>query len=221
MVAPVLDRLNRLGICIGPSDHGKSTVVRGEVVGHLDSHPRALAFVHDPHGEYAKSPRDRGICREYESADAAREALARNLRDLPRGFAIRGSSSAVRDLAVEVGKRHNTKHAVAVPILQADDESSLLDSSTKTNISKEDLDLCSNRGHYGIYKLLNAQSVKAVTEAWFSNASDVWIFSQANEDDARELEKRLNLKKGRLLSSSIMDAPPFKFFHWRRGKGLL
>lgn len=217
----VAGTLNRLGILCGPSEYGKSTVLRGEVVDHLASHPRALAFVHDPHGEYVKTVKDRGICLEYESADAAREALARNRRDLPRGFAIRGSSSAVRDLAMEIGKRHNRKDAVEVPIVQADDESSLIDSSSKTSITKEDLDLVSNRRHYGIYKVLNVQSVRALTEAWFSNATDVWIYSQANEDDARELERRLNLGKGRLLGSRIMNAPPFRFFHWRRGAGLL
>jgi hypothetical protein len=212
----VFVKLNRLGICVGPSEHGKSTIVRGEVLAHLTEHKRGLAFVHDPHGEYVGD-----ICRGYASPEAARAALETNAPNLPRGFSIRGSSSAVRDLAVEIGKRRNSKDAVAVPIVQADDESSLLDSSSKTYITPEDLDLCSNRRHYGIYKILNVQSVRALTEAWFSNATDVWIFSQANNDDARELENRLGLPRGRIGGSRIMNAPKFKFLHWRRGEGVI
>jgi hypothetical protein len=209
-------KLNKLGILVGPSEYGKSTIVRGEVVTHLASHPRSVAFVHDPHGEYAPD-----LCTSYESPDAARAALQAMRPGLSRGFSVRGKSSQVRDLAIEVGKRSNKKDNVRVPVLLAHDESSLMNSSGKTHMSDEDLDLCSNRRHYGVYALLNVQTVRALTEGWFSNATDVWILSQQNEDDARELEKRIGLGKGMLMRSRIWKAPPFKFLHWRRGEGMV
>lgn len=209
-------RLNMLGIVCGPSDYGKSTILRGVVLDHLQSHRRARAFVQDPHGEYED------MARTYASASEARAALATDPRT-PRGFSIRDAWSSVRDLAMEVGRNagNSKKGGVHVPVLAAADESSLMDSSSKTNMSREDIDVVSNRVHYGVALLLNVQAVKNLTEGWYQNATHVWIFSQSNDDDARELERRLGIDKGTLRRSKVWRAPPFIYALWRRGEGLV
>ncbi len=202
--------LNSLTIVVGPAEYGKSTIVRGKVLQHLRSHERGVAFVHDPHGQFSD------MCAPYKDAAAVRAALASPR--FYRGFSVGGSSSDVRALALELGERWNKSDNVRVPILWANDESSLMDSSSKNHMSAEDLAVCSNRRHWGIAPVLNVQSVTNLTRGWYEQATEVYVLSQVSEDRARLLEEYLGLRRGAM--ASIMGAPKFQYLHWLRGVGL-
>lgn len=209
--------LNRVTILLGPSEYGKSTIIRTLALEHLNSHPRALALIHDPHWDFDD------VGKKYKTAAEVRAAYqASRVEGGPvfaRGAAVRGSSSELRDLAVEMGERSNTKDRVTTPIFFAVDETSLMDGSSKTYAEKADLALLSNRRHYGIHVAMGVQEVTNLTAVWFKQATEVYILSQGTIEAVRELEKRIGLPKGKL--DRTLNAPRFKFLTWRRGEGLV
>lgn len=209
--------LNRVTLLVGGAGFGKSTVVRELALAHLRAHPRALALVHDPHSGM------RDFCQTYESAAAVRAAYEASTKPggpvFHRGSSIRGSSTEVRDLAVEVGARANTMDKVTVPILYGCEETTLMDSSSKTYAERGDLAMLGNRRHLGIHIVMGVQTVEGLTEAWYGQATEVLIFSLVSTAKALELEKRIGLEKGEL--APMVRAGKFRYLLWRLGEGLV
>ncbi len=208
---------NRLAVVVGPAEYGKTTFVRKLVREHLTQHPTGLVLAHDPHGSVG-----RGFCERYADASDVRRALesgGTSERKLVRGFAMGGSSSEVRALAVELGKRWNSERGVRVPVLQVEDESSLGDGSTANHVTPDDRALASNRRHWGVGLVMNVQSPSGVHLMWYEQATDVVMFCLSNEERVRTMERTLGLSKGVL--APLQHAPKFHYVHWRRGEGLL
>lgn len=204
--------LDRSTMIVGLPKHGKTTIARRIALEHLREFPSGLAFVHDQQEQFVPD-----LTRMYEDAAEWRKAQAKK-EPLPRGASFRCGSSEVRDLAVEIGRRHNRDKNVKVPILLVYDESSLMDTSGSTHMDKKDFQVFALRRHWGIHAVLNTQKVSNLMDGFYEQAVDVFVFNQ-NAENAALLEKRLSLAKGALAST--VNAPKFRFVHCRQGEGVV
>ena len=207
--------LDKAVIVIGPPKHGKTTIARGLVLEHLTAYATGFALVHDPNRQLRS-------CRRYESVAQFRAACAAAVRDkkpIPRGASFGGKASELSAFARELGQLHNSDTNVQVPILLVYDESSLMDTSGSTHISDVDLEINANRRHWGIAPVYNLQRPTALTEAFYTMATDVYVFSQPGARKTRTLEEYLGLGDGRL--DGLVGRPKFVHVHWKQGEGLV
>jgi len=207
---------NSATVIVGPPQYGKTTIARDVALAFLREHPKGLVMAHDPNRQF------RDFCRTYETAADWRAKLARaasKSEPFARGASIGGSAAELAQVAIELGRRWNTADRVRVPLLLVYDESSLLETSGSSHIGQADTQLLSNRRHWGIGPIYNVQRPTALTEAFYSMATDVYILAQPSERRTGVLEEYLGLKGGAL--SSLVGAPKFRFAHWRAGEGLV
>ena len=207
---------NFSAIVVGPPQAGKTTIVRSIVMEHLTTHGTGLALVHDPNRQF------RDVCATYDTVDEWRKAITEAgaaQKPFPRGASIGGSTSALTQAAIELGKARNRAGAVRVPILLAYDESSLMDSSGPTHLAGLDTQLLSNRRHWGIGTVYNVQRVTALTEGFYSMATDVYVLTQPSETRTQKIEEYIGLPAGSLRS--LVGAPRYRYAHWTAEKGLV
>lgn len=207
---------NHAVVVVGPPQYGKTTIARAEAVAHLRAHAAGLVLAHDPNRQF------RDFCRVYESAADWRAALDRAQRKrepFARGASIGGSAAELTRTAIELGRARNAAGAVRVPILLVYDESSLMETSGGSWMGKDETQLLSNRRHWGIAPLYNVQRPTALTEAFYSMATDVYVFAQPSERRTEVIEEYLGLPRGALRS--LVGAPRYQFAHWRAGEGLV
>jgi hypothetical protein len=211
-------QIDQMVIVIGPPKHGKTTLVRGLVIEHLTKYPEGIALVQDTNGDQFAD-----ICKTYDSVDEYRAAVlssATTKTKLPRGSSFRGRcSSAIRDLAVEIGKAYNAADSVRVPIMLAYDEASMMESSGSTFVDADDMEMIAQRRHRGIAPIFNCQHSSILTDAFYGCATDVVLFGQPSADRAAKLEVKLGLAKGAL--TRMVGAPKFVYAHWKQGEGLV
>lgn len=204
------------GLVIGPPKSGKTTKLRSLVDEHLRAHPTGLALVHDPNLQF------QDLCATYEDVHAWRRALAEHEKTktpFPRGAAVAGDWSELRDMAIAIGRARNRADRVRVPILLACDESSLMADSGRSHIEKAELQLLSMRRHWGIGPVYNAQQATSLVDAFYALSTHVFAFRQVSEKETRKLEERFGLPEGRL--ASLVTAPKFHYVELRAGEGLV
>lgn len=209
-------KFNFCAIIIGPPEHGKTSALRSLVREHLGAHETGLALVHDPNRQL------RDICAVYEDAAAWRrafDAACKSGEPFPRGASIGGKAEHVRDEAIALGKARNESDNVRIPILLAMDESSLMGTSSAHHLGDEDRELLSNRRHWGIGPVYNAQTVTGLHESFFTLATVVIVFAQQSERETEKLELRIGVPEG--SSRGLVNAPPFRFLRFERGKGFV
>lgn len=210
-----MNDFNYSAIVVGPPQAGKTTIVRSIVNEHLKAHPTGYALVHDPNRQF------RDICATYDDVAQWRKALDANgpEKPFPRGASLGGSATSLTEAAIEIGRARNTAGNVRVPILVAYDESSLMESSGPTHLATLDTQLLSNRRHWGIGTVYNVQRATALTEGFYSMATDVYILTQPSETRTAKLEEYLGLAPGSLRE--LVGAPRYKFKHWTAERGLV
>lgn len=207
---------NSAGVVLGPPQCGKTTVVLQRAYKHLTTYPTGLVLAHDPNRQF------RELCVMYEDATAYRRAFERacgTREPFPRGASIGGEADDVRELAIDIGRGINTAGNVRVPIQLPYDESSLLASSGSTHTGKRERALLSNRRHWGIEPIYNAQTAAALEAAFFALSTFVIMFRQTSERETAKLEERLGLRPGALRF--LVDAKRFAHKLWEAGKGLV
>ncbi len=207
---------NKAVVIVGPPQYGKTTIARTEAIEHLAKHPKGLVLAHDPNRQF------RDFCAVYETAAEWRAAMTRAASKgtpFARGASIGGSSAELTKVAIELGRRWNTADRVRVPIFLVYDESSLLEGSGSSHIGQQETQLLSNRRHWGIAPLYNVQRPTALTEAFYSMATDVYVLAQPGEGRTKVIEDYLGLRAGSL--SHLVGARKFCFSHWRAGEGLV
>jgi len=207
---------NFAAVVVGPPQAGKTTIVRGLVIEHLQRYPTGLALVHDPNRQF------RDICQTWETADAWRAAIAAaaaKKAPFPAGASIGGAASDLTKVAIELGRARNTAGNVRIPILLAYDESSLMGTSGTSYIGELDTQLLSNRRHWGIGPVYNVQRPTALTEAFYSMATDVYILTQPSPRRTAVIEEYLGLPPDAL--AELVGAERFRYRHWQAGKGLV
>jgi len=207
---------NKAVVIVGPPQYGKTTIARAEAVAHLRAHPTGLVLAHDPNRQF------RDFCAVFEDAAEWRRKAgeaASKRRPFPRGASIGGSAAELTRVAVEIGRARNQAGAVRVPIFLVYDESSLMETSGSSFMGKEETQLLSNRRHWGIAPLYNVQRPTALTEAFYSMATDVYVLAQPSETRTEKLEEYLGLARGSMRS--LVGAQKFRYLHWRAGEGLV
>lgn len=207
---------NFAAVIVGPPQSGKTTIVRKLVLDHLAAHPDNLALVHDPNRQF------RDLCAVYETAKDWRAAISKagvGVASFPHGASVGGSASELTAAAIEIGRAHNRAGAIRVPILLAYDESSLMGSSGPTHLGDQDTQLLSNRRHWGIGPVYNVQRVTALTEGFYTMATDVYVLTQPSESRTEKIEEYIGLPKGALRE--LVGAPRYKYKHWTAEKGLV
>ena len=208
--------LDQAVIVIGPPKHGKTTIGRELVKAHLEKYPTGIALVHDTNRQFTD------LCRWTGSVAACRAnvtAARREKKPIARGWAFGGESTPVSELAAELGQLHNRADDVRVPILLVYDETSMMESSGSTHIAQIDLRINANRRHWGIAPVYNLQRPTALTEAFYTMSTDVYVFAQPSERRTRVLEEYLGLADGRL--ARLVGAGKYTHAHWRQGEGLV
>lgn len=209
-------KFNKATVIVGPPQYGKTTIARTEAVEHLAAHRMGLVLAHDPNRQF------RDFCAVYETADewlSKMTAAASKRVPFPRGASVGGSAAELARVAIELGRRWNDSDNVRVPMLLVYDESSLLEGSGSSHIGQQETQLLSNRRHWGIGPLYNVQRPTALTEAFYSMATDVYVLAQPSERRTGVLEEYLGLRPGSL--AHLVGAAKFKFAHWRAGEGLV
>lgn len=212
----MIEDFNKAVVVVGPPQYGKTTKAIDQAVEHLRAYPTGLVLAHDPNRQF------RSFCGVYETVSDWRRALdqaARTKTEIPRGSSVGGSAADVTRAAVELGKARNVAGKVRVPIFLVFDESSLMETSGGSFMGKEETQLLSNRRHWGIAPLYNVQRPTALTEAFYSMSTDVFIFGQPSERRTAILEEYLGLRAGVL--AWLVGAPKFTYAHWRAGEGLV
>lgn len=204
---------NFASVIVGPPQMGKTTIARTLVRDHLAA--GGWAFVHDPNRQF------RDMCAVYDDAAAWRAAAAAAGKEtpFPRGASLGGKATDVTQLAVDIGRAHNTADNIRVPIMLVYDESSLMGSSGGSYVGELDNALLSNRRHWGVGPVYNVQRPTALTEGFYNLATDVFILAQSSDRRTRVLEEYLGLPDGAL--DALVGAEPFTFRHWKAGKGLV
>ena len=201
-------------LVIGPPKHGKTSILHDVCERHLTSYPTGVALVHDVNRQFVD------LCARYENvADyrgkANKAALAGE--PFPRGASFGCDTSEIAELALELGVLHNEDTRVTVPILLIYDETSLMETSGSTWVSKLDLKIIANRRHRGIHPAYNLQRHAGLMDAFFELATDVCILSQVSDENTRALEKKIGMKPGAL--ARLVGAPKYTYVHWRQGEG--
>jgi hypothetical protein len=209
--------IDQATIVVGLPKHGKSTIARREALQWLETYPTGIVLAHDKHGELAGD-----ICAPYRSVDDWRKAHA--AEQAPGGASFRCASSDVIKLAIELGERFNAAKDVRLPMKVMIEESSLANTSGPTHMDSIDVEMFSNRRHYGIAPYYNVQRQSALMRAFYEQATDVYIFAQTARN-ARELEDKLSLPEG-ALDATITEpplrvCPKYRCLHWRQGEGLV
>lgn len=211
MSHPGNTELDQATIVVGLPKHGKTTIARSEALAHLQAYPTGLVLAHDANEQLAPD-----ITRMHETIADWRAAAATAKHT--RGASFACSSDEVARLAVELGKRHNRAKHVKVPIKLIFDETSLMATSGSTYMDKLDFQVFANRRHWGLAPLINVQRQSSLMAAFYELATDVYVFA-LNEESARELERKLSLSKGAL--QPIVNAPKYRYLHWKQGEGLV
>ena len=200
------------GIVCGPPKRGKTSLA-AEVVSEALA-DGVLVLAHDPKRQF------RGLCAEYENADAWREAArkaAAAKAPMPLGASIGGSAADVTALAMELGKRFNDVRRARVRILLVFDEGSLLGTSGSSWIGATDNELLGTRRHLGIAMLFLVQRPSMLTTAFWEMATDAYLFLIA-EKRLDGLTETIHLPQGALAAVSRL--PPFKYVHISIGDGI-
>ncbi len=203
-------------VIVGLPKYGKTTIAKHEVEKHLRAYPTGIALVHDPNAQFDD------LCATFESVDAWRAAAtkaAAEQQPFPRGAAFTCAASAVAALAIELGKQHNKAKDVRLPIKLVYDETSMMDTSGPTHMDQLDTMILANRRHWGIAPVFNVQRVTALTEAFYSQATDVIIFAQPSQTRTRKLEDYLGLREGTL--DPLVGGPKYQHVRFRQGEGLV
>ena len=214
--APAAEFFDRMTVIVGLPRHGKTTIARDEASGLLREFPTSIVLAHDPNAQF------RDFCAVYDTVDeyrAKRDAATAKRLPFPRGASIRNDAKAVRDEAIRIGRDRNIDVNVRVPVKLSYDEGSLAKSSGGSWMNEVDEALLSNRAHWGIWVTYNIQKPTALTEAFYTMARDVYVFSMPSRRRTAVLEDYLGLKEGAL--DELVGAPKFKYKHWRSGVGLL
>jgi hypothetical protein len=209
--------LDAATLLCGLPKHGKTTRARELALSHLQTFPTGRVFVHDKHEQFAPD-----LCALYATPDewrAKAAAAAAEGKPFPRGASFwRCKASDVTRLVIELGEKHNRMKDVRVPMMCVYDETSLMDTSGPTHMDAIDMELFSNRRHYGVHPIYNVQRPGGVVESFFTQSTEVAIFAQPSDDWVKTLEHRLAGTKGRL--EALLNAPKFKYAKWRMGEGL-
>ncbi len=197
---------------------GKTTVARKLVDDFLKTYPTGRVFVQDVHRNYLD------YCTMYETVDAWRAAFAaaeKAKKSIPRGaaFGVDVDASKITELVISLGKHWNRGDVLRVPIMAVYDESSAMDTSGPTHMDKLDTLLFSNRSHWGIVPLYNAQRPGALMEGMWAQCTDVFIFGQPSQKWTRRMEENLGLAEGTL--DKLIAAPKHFYLHWRSGEGIV
>lgn len=213
------ESFNRAVVVVGPSEYGKSTIAREEVKYHLERYPTGRVFVHDCNVQFGD------LCAVYETyADYERayNAAVASRKPFPRGASIAGSAAELTARVTELGKRHNRADDTKVPILLVYDESSLMGTSGSTHMGQIDVELLSNRRHWGIAPVYNVQFPSAITRGFYDRATHVYMFAQTSEDDTDTLERNLGLAASSPgCLRELIGAPQYRYKLWRKGRGLV
>jgi len=207
---------NEMVIVVGLPGHGKTTLVRGETLAHLNNYPTGIALVHDVNRQF------RDMCACYENVAEYRKAAAAAAaakKPFPRGASIGGDASALIEFALELGRFHNSAGNVRLPIELAFDETSLMDESHTTHVPQLENMMVSNRRHLGIKPIYNVQRPTQLTEGFYSQATTVYILAQNSARRTRILEEYLGLPDNALLP--LVGAGKYKYVMWRSGEGLV
>lgn len=211
-----MSELDQAAIVVGLPKHGKTTIARMLVKEHLEKWGSGIAIVQDYNRQFGD------LCARYETVEAFRAAATKarkEKRALPRGAAFGCKSSALAELARELGRLHNRDTDVRVPIMLVYDEASLMDTSGSTHISDIDEEINANRRHMGIAPVYNIQRPTALTEAFYTTATDVYVFSMPSAKRTSKLEELLGLADDRL--APLVGKPKFVHVHWKQGEGLV
>lgn len=201
-----------MGIACGPPKMGKSSLAAEVVRSMLESGVVVLA--HDPKKQY------RGLCAEYENADAWREAArkaAASKTPMPLGASIGGKAADVTALAMELGKRFNDVRRVRVKMCLVFDEGSVLGSSGSSWIGAEDNELLATRRHLGIGLLFLIQRPSMLTTAFWEMATDAYLFRVAGKR-LDGLTETIHLPEGAL--APVANLPPFRYVRVSIGDGI-
>lgn len=207
-----MSELDQATIVVGLPKHGKTTIARKLSKSFLEEHPTGIVLAHDPHEQLVPD-----LTRPYATIDEWRKTIATS-PTAPRGASFRCASSEVVKLAIELGERHNRAKDVKLPIKVVLEEASLMDTSGSTHMDKQDFRLFANRRHWGLAPYFNVQRQSSLMVAFYEQATDVFLFAQT-EDNARDLERKLSLPRGAL--DSIVNAPKYRYLHWRQGEGIV
>lgn len=210
------ESFNHAVVIVGPAEFGKTTAARSEVAAFLKDHPSGLVLAHDCNVQF------KDYCATYEDITTwkrAAAAAAAEKRPMPRGVSVGGNAVELTREAIAIGKRFNSADNTRVPILLVYDESSLMTSSGSSYMGTEDVQLLSNRRHWGIGPVYNVQYPTALTRAFYERATAVYVFSQTSEKSTTTLEEYLGLREGAL--AEMIQAPPYKYKLWRRKIGLV
>jgi hypothetical protein len=205
--------IDQATIIVGLPKHGKTTIARRVALEHLTKYPTGRVLAHDLHQQFVPD-----LAAAYETIEQWRAAQMDATKPAPRGASFQCSSAEVARLAVELGKRHNKAKDVKLPIALIFDEASLMDTSGPTFMDRLDFQLFANRRHWGLAPVFNVQRQSSLMSAFYEQATDVYIFSQTDEN-ARELERKLSLPKGALAPT--VNAPKYRHLHWRQGEGIV
>jgi len=212
-----MNELDQAVLLCGLPKHGKTTEARRLAKAHLERYPTGYVLVHDRHAQF--SPDITRAFKDTAEWRAELAAAAAEKKPFPRGASFRCSATEISKLAIELGEKHNNAKHVRVPMMVIYDESSLMDSSGPTHMDALDVDLFSNRRHYGIAPVYNVQRPGALMEAFFTQSTEVYIFSQPSEKWTHTLEERLGLRGGEL--DFLVGGPKFRYVLWRQGEGLV
>lgn len=204
-----MNDLNQAIIIVGPPQHGKTTKARQFAADFATA--GGWVVVHDPNRQF----RDLADC--YEDAAEWRAKLVAK-QPMCRIASVGGAAADVTRTVVELGRAHNQAGNVKLPLMLVYDESSLLGSSGASYIGESDNQLLSNRRHWGIATLYNVQRPTALTEGFYTLATDVIVFSQPSVRRTAVLEEYLGLKEGAL--TKLVGGPKFQYIHWRAGEGV-
>lgn len=188
---------------IGPPGTGKTFFGRTWAVERAN---RGIwTFVHDPGREFVRS----GFV-HYPSPQAWEEAARKATRDraeLRYGASIGGlDAGPLIDMCMALGDKHNRTAfgmggAAPFPMALLINESTLVQGSGRTFISKRESILISQRRHYGIELCFNQQDLAQFPVTIYRGATLVRLFNQCGtEEDLAAFEKKCNLPKGSLVS---------------------
>jgi hypothetical protein len=208
---------NESHIIVGPPGCGKTTLAAALGRKHLAGGDNHVLFVHDPVQQFAKHG-----CQVYADAAAWRAAAAAAAAEqtpMPRGASLGGNDEDVLRLVLDIGERVNRADHVRVRMFFIRDEGSL-GSSGPTHMARLDNEAMAIRRHRGIAFVFNLQDPNQLTERFYRQSTDVWLFRQTS-DRAAKLDNLLLLERGELARAGVTRLPPHHYIHVRLGEGIV
>jgi hypothetical protein len=207
--------VNYQGIVIGPPLHGKSTCLREIAASSMQAVAEARLFAHDPTGDWERT----WGMPSYKSAAAWKAALLASEGKLSRFAAFTCGSDELVALVTSIGERVNTAAWARFPMALVFDEGSMVEGSGQSYQGKADQRLSAMRRHLGVALAYNVQRVTMLTEAFYSQATDVFCFRLTSGNEVRKLEERCGLVEG--SAAGLLTLPPFKYLHIQPGRGIV